>query len=157
MKILSSAFQDGQEIPTKYTCEGEDISPPLSWEDVPGNTKSLALIVEDPDAPDPKAPKMVWIHWVLFNIDPKSKGIPENAMAHELPKDSQQGLTSWKKTNYGGPCPPIGRHRYYHRLYALDLVFSNVQNPTADTLRQIMRDHVIAEAVIMGTYQKSKG
>jgi Raf kinase inhibitor-like YbhB/YbcL family protein len=154
MKIYSSVFGDGQAIPSIYTCEGQDISPPLSWEDIPQNAKSLVLIVNDPDAPDPKAPKMVWDHWVLYNIDPKSSGLAQNVQKPDLPAGTLCGLNSWKKESYGGPCPPIGRHRYYHRLYALDIVLNDLASPNTAALREQMKNHVIAEAVLMGTYEK---
>ncbi len=156
MRIKSSVFEESTEIPTKYTCEGENCSPPLSWEDVPETTKSLVLIVDDPDAPDPKDPKMTWDHWLLYNIDPKSKGLKENVGLHELPKDTLRGTTSWKNQQYGGPCPPIGRHRYFHKLYALNVVLPDLNKPTSDQLRQAMAGHVIDEAVLIGTYQKKK-
>src|SRR5262249_33212072 len=114
MTLNSPAFQQNDHIPSKYTCEGEDASPPLTWEGVPNGAKSLALIVDDPDAPDPKAPKMVWVHWVVYNIPPDTKGLPENAGKARLPQGVLLGLNDFKKTEYGGPCPPIGRHRYFH-------------------------------------------
>jgi len=154
MKITSTAFQEGEEIPSKYTCEGNDISPPLSWQNVPDNAKSLVLIVEDPDAPDPAAPKMTWIHWVLYNIETHVLELQENV--ERLPMSTIPGLSSWNNKKYGGPCPPIGRHRYYHRLYALDKVLAPIENPTANNVRAAMRGHVIEEAVLMGTYQKKK-
>ncbi|MBI2790701.1 MAG: YbhB/YbcL family Raf kinase inhibitor-like protein [Gammaproteobacteria bacterium] len=157
MKISSNAFEDGGEIPSLYTCEGKNISPKLIWKGIPSAAKSLVLIVEDPDAPDPKAPKMVWLHWVLYNIDPNTTGLPENVAIRDLPRGTQRGLTSWKNENYGGPCPPIGRHRYFHRLYALDIVINNLEKPTADQLREAMEGHIIEEAVLMGTYEKKEG
>ncbi|MBS0288414.1 MAG: YbhB/YbcL family Raf kinase inhibitor-like protein [Proteobacteria bacterium] len=156
MKIKSNDFEDGSEISQKYTCEGENISVPLSWENIPSVAKSLVLIVDDPDAPDPKAPKMVWDHWILYNIDPKSTGLKENIGLDELPEGTLYGTNSWKNQNYGGPCPPIGRHRYFHKLYALNVVLPDLHNPTSDKLRQAMTGHVIDEAVLIGTYQKKK-
>jgi len=156
MKIQSRAFDEAKEIPAKYTCEGQNISPPLSWSDVPKNAKSLVLIVDDPDAPDPKAPKMIWDHWVLYNIDPKSGDLDENVRLKDLPEGTLRGLTSWKNQNYGGPCPPIGRHRYFHRLYALDVLLPDLDKPTTQELRQAMEGHILAEAALMGTYEKSK-
>lgn len=155
MKISSSVFEDGGEIPTLYTCEGINVSPKLIWKGIPNNAKSLALIIEDPDAPDPKAPKITWVHWVLFNIDPNTTGLPENVAIRDLPKGTMRGLTSWRNQNYGGPCPPIGRHRYFHYLYALDITI-NLDKPTATQLREAMEGHIIEEAVLMGTYQKQK-
>lgn len=157
MKISSNAFEEGGEIPSLYTCEGKNISPKLIWKGIPSTAKSLVLIVEDPDAPDPKAPKMVWLHWVLYNIDPNTTGLPENVAIRDLPRGTKRGLTSWKNENYGGPCPPIGRHRYFHRLYALDIVINNLETPTADQLREAMEGHIIEEAVLMGTYEKKEG
>ena len=120
MTLTSLAFKQDGQIPSKYTCEGDDISPPLAWNEVPEGTKSLVLIVDDPDAPDPKAPKLVWVHWVVYNIPPDVKSLPENASKAGLPQGTAVGLNDFKKTGYGGPCPPIGRHRYFHKLYALD-------------------------------------
>ena len=121
MSLNSSAFQQNGHIPLKYTCEGEDVSPPLAWEGVPNGAKSLILIIDDPDAPDPKAPKMVWVHWVVYNMPPDIKSLPENAGKARLPQGASLGLNDFKKTGYGGPCPPVGRHRYFHKLYALDI------------------------------------
>lgn len=154
MEILSSAFQEGTEIPQKYTCEGENVSPPLSWKGIPPNAKSLVLIVDDPDAPDPNAPKMVWVHWVLYNIDPGTSGLQENLTPQTLPSPIACGTTSYETEKYKGPCPPIGRHRYYHKLFALDVVLPKLDNPTADMLKDVMKDHIIAQAELMGTYQK---
>jgi Raf kinase inhibitor-like YbhB/YbcL family protein len=120
MTLNSPAYQQNGHIPSKYTCEGEDVSPPLVWEGVPDGAKSLVLIIDDPDAPDPKAPKMVWVHWVVYNMPPGIKGLPEDAGKMGLPQGTSLGLNDFKKTEYGGPCPPIGRHRYFHKLYALD-------------------------------------
>lgn len=154
MKLLSSVFTHLGAIPTQYTCEGDDISPPLSWEDIPDGAKSLVLIVDDPDAPDPDAPKMTWVHWVLYNLDPKSKGLAENT---SIPNGALPGLNNWNKSNYGGPCPPIGRHRYFHKLYALDTVLPDLKNPNKEALLKAMEGHVIASTELMGTYQKQMG
>ncbi len=154
MKITSSVFQHNQPIPTRYTCEGDDISPPLSWEAIPDEAKSLVLIVDDPDAPDPAAPKLTWVHWILYNLDPKSTGLPEQA---SIPSGALPGLTNWNKTRYGGPCPPIGRHRYFHKLYALDTVLPDLKNPSKEALWQAMEKHIIAQAELVGTYQKQSG
>ena len=117
-KIESSAFAPDAEIPTRYTGDDEDLSPPLAWSGLPSGTKSLVLIVDDPDAPDPAAPRMVWVHWVLFNIPPSTTGLSEGVRT--LPAGTGEGLNDWKRTGYGGPAPPIGRHRYFFKLYALD-------------------------------------
>jgi Raf kinase inhibitor-like YbhB/YbcL family protein len=121
MSLNSPAFQPTGHVPSKYTCEAEDVSPPLAWEGVPNGAKSLVLIIDDPDAPDPKAPKMVWVHWVVYNMPPDTKSLPENAGKARLPPGALLGLNDFKKAGYGGPCPPIGRHRYFHKLYALDI------------------------------------
>jgi Raf kinase inhibitor-like YbhB/YbcL family protein len=152
--LTSTAFTNGGEIPAKYTCQGENISPPLAWKNLPAGTKSLALIVEDPDAPDPQAPKMVWDHWLLYNLPPSAGGLPEGVKSKELPSGTREALSSWKKTGYGGPCPPIGRHRYFHRLYALDVVLGDLKNPDKQTLLKAMEGHVLGKAELMGTYQK---
>ena len=154
LTIGSAAFEDGAPMATKYTCEGDDISPPLQWDGIPEGTRSLALIMDDPDAPDPKAPKMTYVHWVLYNLPATSSGLPEAVPAGELPAGTREGLNDWKRTGYGGPCPPIGRHRYFHKLYALDTRLEGLQKPTKAQLEQAMSGHVIAEAVLMGTYEK---
>lgn len=153
--IKSSAFANNGEIPTQYTCEGSDISPPLSWEDAPAGTRSLVLIVDDPDAPDPAAPKMTWVHWVLFNLPPDSIGLGEATKSADLPAGTGEGLNSWKRTGYGGPCPPIGRHRYFFKLYALDTVLQGISgSPGKSDIEEAMTDHVLARAVLVGTYKK---
>ena len=154
MKITSTAFAQDAAIPAKYTCEGSDLSPPLAWSEVPANTKSFALIVDDPDAPDPAAPKMTWVHWVLYNLPAEATGLPEAAKA--LPRGTLQGLNDWKRTRYGGPCPPVGRHRYFHKLYALDVVLPDLGQPTKAQVEAAMKGHVIAQAELIGTYQKRK-
>jgi len=111
MKIASPAFADGGEIPRQYTCDGVDLSPPLHWEEVPAGTRSLVLIVDDPDAPDPAAPQMTWVHWVVYNIPPSVAGLPEGADAASLPPGARQGLNDWKREGWGGPCPPGSGHQ----------------------------------------------
>jgi hypothetical protein len=153
-EIKSASFSHQGDIPTKHTCEGDDVSPPLSWSAAPAGTKSLALIVDDPDAPDPKAPKMTWVHWVLYNIPPAATGLPEGVKKSALPAGTGEGLNDWKRTGYGGPCPPIGRHRYFHKLYALDTTLSGLGTPTKADLEKAMKGHVLATAELIGTYQK---
>jgi Raf kinase inhibitor-like YbhB/YbcL family protein len=153
MTLNSPAFQHNGHIPSKYTCEGEDVSPPLAWEGVPNGAKSLVLIIDDPDAPDPKAPKMVWVHWVVYNIPPDTKNLPENSGKAGLPQGGLIGLNDFKKTGYGGPCPPIGRHRYVHKLYALDITL-DLRGATKSQIEGAMRGHVLANAELIGTYQK---
>jgi Raf kinase inhibitor-like YbhB/YbcL family protein len=153
--LKSDAFDDGGEIPSKYTCEGENCSPGIYWLDIPPGTESLVLIVDDPDAPDPTAPRMVWDHWVLYNIPPGLGGLAEGIAAAALPPGCGQGLNSWGRVGYGGPCPPVGRHRYFHRLYALDTWLpAELGTPTKDELLLAMEDHVLARAMLVGTYQK---
>jgi Raf kinase inhibitor-like YbhB/YbcL family protein len=154
LSMTSPAFKHEGEIPEKYTCEGEDRSPELVFSDVPANAKTLALIVDDPDAPDPKAPKLTWVHWVLFNIPASTKGFKEGA-SKSLPAAVQEGLNDWKRVGWGGPCPPIGRHRYFFKLYALDTTLS-LNKPSKAVLEKEMEGHVIAKAELIGTYQKKK-
>lgn len=154
MQISSPAFDDNGPIPALHTCDGQDVSPALNWSDVPSGARSLALIVDDPDAPDPAAPKMTWVHWVLYNIPTSSVGLQEGAMSMDLPPGTREGLNDWKRTGYGGPCPPVGRHRYFHKLFALDAELPDLGNPTKAGLEQAMRGHVIGEAVLVGTYQR---
>ena len=152
MKLTSTAFADQGEIPRRHTCEGEDLAPPLSWSEVPSGTRSLALIVDDPDAPDPKAPKLTWVHWVLFDIPPEAAGLPEGG--RPLPAGTREGTNDWKRTGYGGPCPPIGRHRYFFKLYALDTSLGQLQEPDKAQLEQAMKGHVLDTVQLIGTYQK---
>lgn len=152
MHLTSSAFAHQGEIPARYTCDGDDISPPLAWSGVPAGAKSLALIVDDPDAPDPRAPKMTWVHWVLYNLPPGDGGLSEGVRA--LPAGTLEGLNDWRRPGYGGPCPPVGRHRYFHKLYALDTVLPDLHRPSKAQLEQAMHGHVLAQAELVGTYQK---
>jgi Raf kinase inhibitor-like YbhB/YbcL family protein len=154
LSIISNAFEDGAEIPTIYTCEGDDISPPLSFAGVPEGAQSLALIVDDPDAPDPEAPKVTWVHWVLCNIPIATEELPEDIARQGLPAGTNEGENDWHNIAYGGPCPPIGRHRYFHKLYALDTQLQDLKEPTKSELEQAMKGHVLAEATLMGTYEK---
>jgi len=152
--LTSPAFTAGGEIPALHTCEGRDVSPALAWSGVPPPAKSLALIVDDPDAPDPRAPKVTWVHWVLYNLPPSATGLAEGVASRDLPPGAREGQNDWKRTGYGGPCPPIGRHRYVHKLYALDSVLPDLGAATKATLEAAMRGHVIAQAALVGTYQK---
>lgn len=156
MTLSSPAFTHGGEIPEVYTCEGRDVAPPLEWTNVPKGTQSLVLIVDDPDAPDPAAPKMTWVHWVLYNIAPDTAGLPEATTLKDLPAGTAEGLNDWRCTGYGGPCPPIGRHRYFHKLYALDTVLENLGTPTERELEAAMAEHILAKAELVGTYRKSR-
>ncbi|MCG6923965.1 MAG: YbhB/YbcL family Raf kinase inhibitor-like protein [Acidobacteria bacterium] len=154
LALTSPAFAPGGEIPTLFTCEGSDVSPPLVWTGVPDGTKGLVLIVDDPDAPDPAAPKMTWVHWVLYGIPPDARSLPEGVASGALPAGTREGLNDWKRTGYGGPCPPIGRHRYFHKLYALDTELPDLGAPTKAAVEAAIKGHVLAEAELMGTYEK---
>lgn len=153
LSITSPAFAERQEIPDKYTCDESDISPPLSWENQPKDTQSLVLIMDDPDAPDLKAPKMTWVHWLLYNLPADSSGLPEAVSDNQLPTGTLQGTNNWNRTGYGVPCPPIGRHRYFFKLYALDSTLPDLRNPDKESLLQSMQGHVLDETGLMGTYQ----
>ncbi len=152
--ITSAAFAPNGEIPTRYTCDGDDVSPPLSWNGVPETAKSLVLIVDDPDAPDPAAPKMTWVHWVLYNLPPDDTDLPEGVSRVDLHPGTREGLNDWQRAGYGGPCPPIGSHRYFHKLYALDVQLPDLNNPTKRELEQAMADHILDQAELIGTYQR---
>ncbi|MCI0547532.1 MAG: YbhB/YbcL family Raf kinase inhibitor-like protein [Candidatus Rokubacteria bacterium] len=156
LTLSSASFEHRGEIPIRHTCEGEDVSPRLEWSGVPAGAKSLALIVDDPDAPDPRAPKMTWVHWVLYGIPPEATGLPEGAAVGDLPPGTREGLNDWKRIGYGGPCPPIGRHRYFHKLYALDVALPDLGRPTKAELETAMEGHVLARAELVGTYQQKK-
>jgi hypothetical protein len=154
--ITSPSFENQREIPKKFTCDGEDISPALAWANVPGGTKSFALIVDDPDAPDPAAPRMTWVHWVMYNLPASVSSLAEGIKDKDLPKGTLHGLNDWKKTGYGGPCPPIGKHRYFHKLYALDVVLPDLKQPTKAALENAMEGHILAKAELVGVYQRKK-
>lgn len=154
--VTSSAYEPGGSIPKLYTCEGRDISPPLAWSGVPEKARSLILIVDDPDAPDPARPQRTWVHWVLYNIPVSVTSLPENARVDQAARGSLEGRNDWGRTGYGGPCPPIGRHRYFHKLYALDTVLPDLGKPTKADLEKAMEGHVLARGELIGTYQKAR-
>lgn len=154
MHLGSSAFEAGGNIPAIYTCDGKNISPRLFWSGVPAQTKSLALIVDDPDAPDPAAPKRTWVHWVLYNLPAHSSGLEQGIAAQELPDGTLQGSNDWQRTGYGGPCPPIGRHRYFHKLYALNVLLPDLGVVSKTQLLKAMQGHTIAQAELIGLYQR---
>jgi Raf kinase inhibitor-like YbhB/YbcL family protein len=156
LELSSTAFEHNGDIPARYTCEGDDISPPLAWTGVPEGAKSLALIVDDPDAPDPAAPKRTWVHWVLYNIPPSASGLAENCGERGGLNEALDGRNDWNRTGYGGPCPPIGRHRYFHKLYALDAVLPDLAGPDKARLTAALKDHVLAEATLIGGYRKGR-
>jgi Raf kinase inhibitor-like YbhB/YbcL family protein len=153
LTLGSTAFGNHGAIPRKYTAEGDNISPPLEWADVPAQAKSLVLIVDDPDAPDPSAPQRTWVHWVLYNIPADARALPAGVATSALRAGTRQGINDWKRTGYGGPSPPVGRHRYFHKLYALDIALPDLGRPTKAQLLKAMQGHVLAEAQLVGTYQ----
>ncbi|MCK6587932.1 MAG: YbhB/YbcL family Raf kinase inhibitor-like protein [Polyangiaceae bacterium] len=155
-RMTSSSFQHETEIPMKHTCEGADMSPPLAWSGAPQDTKSLALIIDDPDAPDPRAPKMTWVHWVVYNIPTNRNALPEGVAVSSL-DGAREGQNDWKTVEYRGPCPPAGRHRYFHKLYALDTVLPDLGEPDKATLERAMKGHVLGQATLIGTYAKKAG
>lgn len=152
--LTSPAFADGNAIPPRYTCEGDDVSPQLRWEGGPPATQSFALIVDDPDAPDPRAPRMTWVHWVVYDIPASVHSLPEDASLGGLPSGARPGLNDFKRIEYGGPCPPIGTHRYFFKLYALDATLGDLRRPTKAQLLNAMKGHVLGETQLVGTYKK---
>ena len=154
MQLTSPGFENNQEMAARFTCDGADISPALKWSGLPDNTRSIALIVDDPDAPDPEHPKMTWVHWVLYNIPATAAGLPEGVSATDLPAGTRQGLNDWGNTGYGGPCPPIGRHRYFHKVYAVDTVLPDLRQPTKADLETALQGHVLARAELVGLYRR---
>ena len=156
LTLKSTAFAADGAIPARCTCEGDDVSPPLAWSGAPAGTKSFALIVDDPDAPDPAAPKMTWVHWVLHDLPATATGLAEDIGPGSLPPGTREGVNDWGRTGYGGPCPPIGRHRYFHKLYALDTVLGDLGRPKKAALEKAMQGHILAEAVLVGTYRKTR-
>ena len=154
MKLTSTAFNHETAIPSHFTCDGSNVSPPLAWKEAPAATKSFALVVTDPDAPDPKAPKTTWVHWVVYDLPAEATGLREAIPGKGLPPGTLEGSNDWGRTGYGGPCPPIGRHRYVHTLYALDTVLADLDRPTRARLLAAMEGHVLATAELIGTYQR---
>jgi Raf kinase inhibitor-like YbhB/YbcL family protein len=154
LRLQSPAFAAGAEIPRRHTCQGEDLSPPLSWTEPPAGTRSFALVVDDPDAPDPRAPKKTWVHWVVVGIPPRTRTLAEGAGGGQLPAGARNGLNDFGRADWGGPCPPIGRHRYVHKLYALDVELGELASPTKAELERAMQGHVLAQAELIGTYEK---
>lgn len=155
--LRSPAFDEMSPLPARFTCEGSDTSPPLAWSGVPDDTKSLVLIIDDPDAPDPRAPKRTWVHWVLFDIPPGVRELPEDAARNGLPEGTHVGKNDWGRADYGGPCPPVGKHRYRHKIYALDTILKLEAHPTQAELEEAMKGHVLARGELIGTYEKKRG
>jgi Raf kinase inhibitor-like YbhB/YbcL family protein len=156
LTLTSEAFAAGGDIPSQYTCQGDDSSPPLQWSGVPEQARSLVLIVDDPDAPDPAAPRMTWVHWVLYNLPASAGALPAGVGSAGLPAGSEEGVNDWKRPGYGGPCPPVGRHRYFHKLYALDTRLEGLRQPTKAAVVAAMQGHVIAQTELVGHYQKGR-
>jgi hypothetical protein len=157
MKLSSTAFAAGAAIPARYTCDGADVSPPLAWSAAPHGAKSFALVVDDPDAPDPKAPRMRWVHWVVYDLPADAKTLREGVHSVEdLPGSAHIGRNDWKKAAWGGPCPPIGRHRYFFTLYALDVALGDRGPLTKRDLEGAMTGHVLGKAELVGTYERGR-
>jgi len=154
MKLTSPQFENNADIPGQFTCDGKDISPALAWTDAPAGTKSFALIVDDPDAPDPANPRMTWVHWVLYNLPADAGGLPEGVRDAALPAGTLQGSNDWGRTGYGGPCPPVGKHRYFHKLYALDTVLPDLSQPKKAPLEKAMEGHILEKTELVGLYQR---
>lgn len=152
MIIESPPIMQQGSIPVRHTCDGINISPPLSWCDIPSGTRSLALIVDDPDAPDPAAPKTTWVHWVLYNIPPDAGALKEGS----IPSGAKQGINDSRRSGYSSPCPPTGRHRYFFKLYALDIVLPDLVNPSKAVLLEAMHGHVLGTAQMIGLYQRQR-
>lgn len=153
LALSSPAFAPDGEIPRAHTCQGADLSPALGWSGAPEGTKSFALVVDDPDAPDPAAPKMVWVHWVLYNLPADATSLPEGVQAAALPRGTLEGVNDWNQTGWRGPCPPVGRHRYFFKLYALDTRLADLHHPKKARLLDTMKGHVLASTELVGTYR----
>ena len=156
LALTSLAFEHNGPIPARYTCDDKDISPPLEWSGLSTQAKSFVLIVDDPDAPDPSAPKMTWVHWILYNIPANVTTLAENIAVKNLPAGTREGKNDWQRTGYGGPCPPVGRHRYFHKLYSLDVEFPDLGQPTKAELEHAMKGHIIEQVELIGTYERAR-
>ena len=154
LTLTSDNFTANGEIPRAHTCQGSDTSPALSWSGAPAGTKSFALIVDDPDAPDPAAPKVTWVHWVLYNLPDNAAALGEGVTKRGLPPGTREGSNDWKKTGYGGPCPPVGRHRYFFKLYALDTQLPDLGEASKAAVERAMQGHVLEKVELVGTYEK---
>ncbi len=152
-QLSSTAYQDQSAMDSRFTCEGQSVSPPLQWSGAPAGTKSYALIIDDPDAPDPAHPQRTFVHWVIYDIPATVSSLKEGA-SKDLPGGTHLGANDEGEAAYTGPCPPIGRHRYFHKLYALDVVLPDLHNPNKAQLLAAMKGHVLGETQLIGTYQK---
>lgn len=155
MQIISSVFSHQGMIPATYTCDGADVSPPLTWSGIPADAKSLALIVDDPDAPDPAAPRRTWVHWVLYDIPPALTGLAEGA-ADRLPAGIREGMNDFRRARYGGPCPPLGKHRYFFKLYALDKMLGALPGASKVAVEKAMQGHILMTSELVGLYRKGR-
>ncbi len=155
MPVTAPAAAPAGAPPPRHTCEGDDVPPPLDWSDAPAGTRSLALIVDDPDAPDPAAPQRTWVHWVVYEIPTSTHGLDGGGAP--LPQGAREGQNDWKRPGWGGPCPPIGTHRYFFKLYALDTVLPDLHAPTQAALERAIHGHVLAQCELVGTYRKQPG
>jgi Raf kinase inhibitor-like YbhB/YbcL family protein len=156
IELTSPAFTDGGAIPMRFTCEGEGISPPLAWSAPPDGTRSMALIVDDPDAPDPAAPQRVFVHWLVYGIPPSARELPEGSQSDVLPVGARAGLNDGERVGWAPPCPPTGRHRYFFRLYALDVAVEALEDQSRAGVESAMKGHILGQGVLMGTYEKKK-
>ena len=153
MQLTSPAFTPGAEIPAAHTCEGADHPSPLAWSGAPAGTKSFALIVDNPDAPESQGAQTTWVHWVVYNLPATTTGLPT---AGGLPPGALEGVNDFKRPGWGGPCPPIGRHRYFFKLYALATILADLKHPTKAALENAMHGHELARAELVGTYEKKR-
>jgi Raf kinase inhibitor-like YbhB/YbcL family protein len=152
LRLTSPSFVHESPIPRRHTCDGADVSPALEWSGVPTGSKSLALVLDDPDAPDPRAPRMTWVHWVVYDVPAALASLPEHANISQL--GARDGVNDWGATGYRGPCPPVGRHRYFFKLYALDASLRDLDRPDKATLERAMHGHVLGQATLVGTYER---
>ncbi len=150
MELTSTSFKNGEFIPRKYTCDGNDISPPLNWDKVPEGTKSFAFISDDPDAP-----MGTWVHWVFYNLPPDLRSLQEGIpLDRQLKDGAMQGMTDFKRPGYGGPCPPGGVHRYFFKLYALDSLLNLKPGATKSEVTKAMHGHILSQCELMGKYRR---
>jgi Raf kinase inhibitor-like YbhB/YbcL family protein len=152
--LNASSFAAGGALPAKHTCDGADRSPALSWSNPPSGTRSLVLIVDDPDAPDPAHPQRTWVHWVIYDLPPSARTLPEGATSRVLPGGTREGLNDWGQTGWRGPCPPVGRHRYFFKLSALDVVLPALPHADPAAVAKAMEGHVLARAQLIALYQR---
>jgi Raf kinase inhibitor-like YbhB/YbcL family protein len=155
LRLTSPSFEPDGPIPSRHSCEGGDVSPPLAWSDAPAGTKSFALVLEGPDAPDPRAFETTRAQWVVYGLPPDATSLAEGASGDSMPAGARDGLNDWKRPGYCGPCCPAGRHRYFHRLYALDTVLADLEAPDRAKLEAAMQGHVLAEKTLVGTHEKT--